>query len=236
MKSPLNIVYVIGSDLSDEENKNNNRLIKEFNINPINVENMLDVFSLLGDLTFNVDFVFIEAEKFNETKNHSNTFSLIQTMETLIKCREYQKNSNLTSINKGIKVVITVNNQTNPALIKEFVHIPGLILGLRFGGTVTYDMMSNNIRNLINGDYSTPKLILQLLHSNKKKKRKNNQIYLTPRQTQIYNIVSNQGCSNKVIARMLGISESTVKLHLGTVFKKLGVQTRTQLAAFAKDE
>ncbi len=38
------------------------------------------------------------------------------------------------------------------------------------------------------------------------------------------------GCSNKVIAQRLGITERTVKAHLGSVFAKLGVQDRLQLA------
>ena len=38
------------------------------------------------------------------------------------------------------------------------------------------------------------------------------------------------GCSNKVIAQRLGITERTVKAHLGSVFGKLGVKDRLQLA------
>ena len=38
-----------------------------------------------------------------------------------------------------------------------------------------------------------------------------------------------QGCSNKEIARTLGISEETVKRHLSNMFQKLGVRRRTQL-------
>lgn len=38
------------------------------------------------------------------------------------------------------------------------------------------------------------------------------------------------GHSNKEIARVLGITERTVKAHLGTVFAKLGVRDRLQLA------
>jgi DNA-binding NarL/FixJ family response regulator len=38
------------------------------------------------------------------------------------------------------------------------------------------------------------------------------------------------GCSNKTIAQRLGITERTVKAHLGSVFGKLGVRDRLQLA------
>lgn len=52
---------------------------------------------------------------------------------------------------------------------------------------------------------------------------------LTPREQEIALQVGG-GCSNKVIAQRLGITERTVKAHLGSVFGKLGVQDRLQLA------
>ena len=58
---------------------------------------------------------------------------------------------------------------------------------------------------------------------------------LTPRQRQILNIVATRGISNKSIARMLHISESTVKLHMSGILKKFGLRNRTQLALFARD-
>lgn len=38
-----------------------------------------------------------------------------------------------------------------------------------------------------------------------------------------------EGQSNKLVARELGITERTVKAHLGAVFRKLGVKDRMQL-------
>lgn len=43
------------------------------------------------------------------------------------------------------------------------------------------------------------------------------------------------GLANKQIARRLGISESTVKVHLGNVFKRIGVTDRTSAALWARD-
>lgn len=59
---------------------------------------------------------------------------------------------------------------------------------------------------------------------------------LTPRQRQILALISKRGSSNKVIAKTLNISESTVKLHLGNIFKKYGVRNRTQLALFSQTD
>ena len=60
-------------------------------------------------------------------------------------------------------------------------------------------------------------------------------IILTPRQRQILEIVATRGISNKSIARMLHISESTVKLHMSGILKKFGLRNRTQLALFARN-
>jgi DNA-binding NarL/FixJ family response regulator len=44
-----------------------------------------------------------------------------------------------------------------------------------------------------------------------------------------------RGLANKQIARMLGISERTVKVHLGNVFRRIGVSYRTSAALWARD-
>ncbi len=53
---------------------------------------------------------------------------------------------------------------------------------------------------------------------------------LTNRQDQIARLVLT-GASNKQIARDLGISEGTVKLHMKAVFDRLGIRSRALLAA-----
>lgn len=53
---------------------------------------------------------------------------------------------------------------------------------------------------------------------------------LTPRQSEIVALMS-EGHSNKVIARALGISPSTVKVHLHAAFRALGVRSRIGAAS-----
>jgi DNA-binding NarL/FixJ family response regulator len=55
---------------------------------------------------------------------------------------------------------------------------------------------------------------------------------LTAREHQVLCLVV-RGLPNRGIARMLGISESTVKNHLRAVFGKLNVTDRTQAALLA---
>lgn len=62
-----------------------------------------------------------------------------------------------------------------------------------------------------------------------------NGIALTLRQEQILNLICTRGSSNKNIARILNLSESTVKLHIGAILKKYGLKNRTQLALFTKN-
>jgi DNA-binding NarL/FixJ family response regulator len=57
---------------------------------------------------------------------------------------------------------------------------------------------------------------------------------LTDRQKEILNHISN-GDSNKMIAYSLNISEQTVKVHLGEIFKKIKVFNRTQAVIKAKE-
>jgi DNA-binding NarL/FixJ family response regulator len=58
---------------------------------------------------------------------------------------------------------------------------------------------------------------------------------LTPREQQVLALIAG-GRSNKRIALELGISEKTVKAHVGRVLEKLGVADRTQAALMAVRE
>lgn len=51
---------------------------------------------------------------------------------------------------------------------------------------------------------------------------------LTAREKEVAEAVA-AGRTNKEVARLLGITERTVKAHLGTIFEKLGVRDRLQL-------
>lgn len=53
---------------------------------------------------------------------------------------------------------------------------------------------------------------------------------LTPREIEVLSAVS-AGLGNKAIARSLDISQHTVKFHLESVFRKLGVRTRAEAVA-----
>ncbi len=56
---------------------------------------------------------------------------------------------------------------------------------------------------------------------------------LTPREREVLALLA-EGLPNKSIARRLGISEKTVKTHVGAVFTALGVGDRTSAALWAQ--
>ena len=57
---------------------------------------------------------------------------------------------------------------------------------------------------------------------------------LSARETEVLHLAA-QGLPNKQIARSLGIAERTVKVHLGNVFRRIGVQDRTSAALWARE-
>ncbi|WP_260293721.1 response regulator [Sedimenticola hydrogenitrophicus] len=58
---------------------------------------------------------------------------------------------------------------------------------------------------------------------------------LTPREAEILCLLAD-GQSNKVIARNLGISDGTVKLHVKSILRKLNVHSRVEAAVIAVEQ
>jgi two-component system nitrate/nitrite response regulator NarL len=58
---------------------------------------------------------------------------------------------------------------------------------------------------------------------------------LTPREREILCLLAN-GQSNKVIARNLGISDGTVKLHVKAILRKLKIHSRVEAAVMAVEQ
>lgn len=57
---------------------------------------------------------------------------------------------------------------------------------------------------------------------------------LSARETEVARLAA-RGLRNRDIAEALGLTESTIKMHMGHAFDKLGVASRAELAALARD-
>ncbi|MDE1979817.1 MAG: response regulator transcription factor, partial [Betaproteobacteria bacterium] len=57
---------------------------------------------------------------------------------------------------------------------------------------------------------------------------------LSPRERQIAAAIA-RGASNKVIARELDIAETTVKVHVQSILRKLDLSSRVQIAVYASE-
>lgn len=103
-------------------------------------------------------------------------------------------------------------------------------------GYITKDttsvIMLSAIQLVLSGGIYIPKNITQLNHKTSFNKAKN--IYgLTPRKIEVLTLLIG-GHSNKYIAQELQLAEATIKVHITSILKALGVSNRTQAAMKAK--
>lgn len=57
---------------------------------------------------------------------------------------------------------------------------------------------------------------------------------LTPREIEIVRMVAT-GMRNRAVSEQLNISESTVKIHVHSIYRKLNITTRVELSHYARD-
>lgn len=212
------------------------RLEEDLQVKGFWVSNVQSIFPLLADPYFSTDYICINIEEFykNDTVN---AFDIINTLATLISCTVNRPDGVKTKKRKT-KLVALIGDSTPIEFIREvsdLVNISYLIP--RLGGKFTYDDLKDGLENVLkNGDRLHKKI--KILIKAKKKISKEiiaqDEIQLTSRQKQVYDLVTTRGYSNKTIAKTLSITESTVKLHMSAILKKFMVRNRTQLVAFAK--
>jgi two-component system NarL family response regulator len=82
------------------------------------------------------------------------------------------------------------------------------------------------IRTVCRGDWVIPPAVAASLARERERDR------LTPRELEVVQLMA-QGLSNKEIARAIGRTDETVKIHLKSVFAKLNVTTRTEAVRVA---
>lgn len=159
----------------------------------------------------------------NMITQSSTSIEFVDTVRTMVKF--------IPNLN-DLKIGTIVNKDTNIKLVKDLqrTSVQGILLN---HGDYSMQQASIACNAFTNGIPYWPKEILSKLPGGAKLVVKTDGITLTHRQQQVFDLIRERGASNKAIAKTLGISESTVKLHVTEIFKKYGVRSRTQLAVFA---
>lgn len=101
---------------------------------------------------------------------------------------------------------------------------------------INTDFLLESIHNVFAGNnILSPTMVSTLIsqfRNNEKEKDENLYDSLTPREKEILAWLT-KGISNKEIARFLNVSESTIKLHVQNLLRKLNLHSRVQAAVYA---
>lgn len=228
------ITYVCSKVSRSDAEKVINKLSAELELIITVVDTVENIITFFSNPTYHVDYIAIDVEDLYNVENVDG-FDIIKTISTMIHCNRHSKNKTVDS--KPTKIVVMISDNTSYSKVKELLSMTEVsYLSLRYGGKVTYADVKESVSNFVSDGDRAPKFIIDFVRPKKVQHKDTlNDIKLTPRQKQVLKLVIDRGASNKIIAKMLRISESTVKLHMSTILKKYKVRNRTQLAVFAKN-
>jgi two-component system nitrate/nitrite response regulator NarL len=132
----------------------------------------------------------------------------------------------LTTSNEEQDLVDCLRNGAQGYLLKD-MEPSELVLALRnivSGQTVVAPELAGVLAKIVQGDIAE-----------EDNKQESPFAELTPRELEILCLLA-EGQSNKVIARNLGISDGTVKLHVKAILRKLNVHSRVEAAVMAVEQ
>jgi DNA-binding NarL/FixJ family response regulator len=180
---------------------------------------------LANELELGCKYLCLHADTISESAGTSPR-EFVDTISTVIK---------FIPASLDLKIFVIINPTTPLKLVREMqkTDIQGILPDLNF---YSPEACQPAVQAMVNGIPYWPRSILDTLPGAVKIQpvSTKKEIHLTERQQQVFRCITERGSSNKVIARYLSISESTVKLHVTEILKKYGVKNRTQLAVFAK--
>ena len=212
-KKPLHIYFGDNLEFKTTAKKSANDIISNLNCKLKWCKNLNELSESVGEhpksIAVHIDII----------RRHGGTVSeFMMMLETLIKY------FNIIRPNIGI----VIEQDTHLLVIKELRkhRISGIIPSVEFNKDECFTATDN----LLNDNSYWPKHIIDNLPGNEQKIKNKNNNALTNRQQEVFDLIAKRGLSNKQIARVLNISESTVKIHVSAVMKNLCVRNRTQLA------
>jgi DNA-binding NarL/FixJ family response regulator len=133
----------------------------------------------------------------------------------------------------GVPVVI-LSGETNPDIIRNALQAGAAgFLPKTMRGTA----MLNALRLILAGERYVPDILVagQPAHAEESPGSGPSPRSLTPREREVMGLLV-QGLSNKEIGHRLGIEVVTVALHLRSIYRKLGVSSRTQAVRMAMEQ
>ncbi len=136
----------------------------------------------------------------------------------------------LLNLNPDLNILILTISEDNEDLIQCIsMGAKGYLLK-----NINTDFLLDSIHKVYNGNNILSPTMISTLFDQFRSKEKEEDLYnsLTPREKEILAWLT-KGISNKEIARFLNVSESTIKLHVQNLLKKLNLHSRVQAAVFA---
>lgn len=207
-----------------------NAIRNRFDFEELYVIGLSKFFNLFNNTDFRISLVVFDINCL-QTENYTDVFEVLNTVETLIKVNHIQTRPVIS---------VAANSNTPADVLRNIMttDIKGLLWD--FDNLARVEEQFHAFDQLLNGKIYVAREVTDKIkpvkkHSQNKSLNKVNGISLTLRQEQILNLICTRGSSNKNIARILNLSESTVKLHIGAILKKYGLKNRTQLALFTKN-
>lgn len=143
---------------------------------------------------------------------------------------------------EALQLILDDMPQTKVVMLTVSENADDLMEALRAGASgyllknIDADFLTNAVRRAAQGaavmsDQMTTKLMASVRGA-PLPARSTDVDKLTPREREILGFLA-RGASNKEIARGLELAESTVKIHIQNILKKLGVSSRVQAAIYA---
>ena len=191
--------------------------------------------SLLENSRFQVDPDITHIDDLDHDLSHSKTIAIISAkkspeiiIETIDALRCMSQNMRIVILSETLdrNIITTCFSIGADGILLKSISINSLIASLELvmtGEKVFPTSMASIITSGWNNWQFTDNLDLD------------NDVHFSPRALEIVRCLTN-GFSNKVIARNLGITESTVKVHIKAILKKLDLTNRTQVALWAVNQ
>lgn len=109
------------------------------------------------------------------------------------------------------------------------------IVGVFFDDT-DQEQLNRGLTSMLAGEYWVPRRLLHLFFQKNRRAPSSRKldIKLTKRERQILKLIKN-GATNLDIAKVLDVSEHTIKSHLYNVYKKIGVRNRLEANNWVRD-